>query len=160
MAQYEENQIEFAIMSLVKDPMERSIAELAANLKCISAISKRLSELQPTQSNETQGPPLTNGNTSHLESLEKDFADLGVAPAQIDASEIPENVKILLAGDSIAALVKYLDELAEMQSELERQILDEQYARLQDAEKADARCRDLGGKMQKFARKVKQKSRE
>lgn len=47
MAQYEEGQIEFAVMSLVKDPLADLVTALARNVRGINFLAQRLNQIKP-----------------------------------------------------------------------------------------------------------------
>ena len=47
MAQYEENRIEFAILSLVRDPLIELLSDLAENVNDIKAVESHLDEFHP-----------------------------------------------------------------------------------------------------------------
>ncbi|KAL8683070.1 MAG: hypothetical protein Q9186_000980, partial [Xanthomendoza sp. 1 TL-2023] len=57
MAQYENGQIEFAILSLVQEPLTKMVAALAENVKSIAAVRQHLSKL-PKDVEELQRGPM------------------------------------------------------------------------------------------------------
>lgn len=151
MARYEEGQIEFAILSLVKDPLSILVLSLARNVKGISALTVRLDEIGKDWREFTIFH--ANGNSDDL--LHTADRAYGLTHEDISQAEVPELVVNVLTRDNVQEIIEARQTLISSQAELRRDIREELQSLMSDEEKAIARSRDLGAKMQNFARKVK-----
>ena len=119
MAQYEESQIEFAILSLVKS----------------------LEDDRQATAHVLTGPD----------------AGLGLTKEQISQARITEQLANRLRTGSSTEAMTLRKELIAAQQGLRMAIQEETQSKYLEEERASARTRDFGAKMQKFARKVKTK---
>lgn len=156
MAQYEESRMEFAILSLVKDPVINLLSDLAGNVLDIRAVQSQLEEIKPdwrsfiyegiTDSKETQ-PALVTGPD----------AGLGLTDAHLSKSQAIQDNQFQLPLASAEDGLTKRKKLITAQQDLKMAIQEEVQSRHLEQEKANARSRDFGAKMQKFARKVQAK---
>lgn len=154
MAQYEENQIEFAILSLVRDPLCGLMAALASNVKNLCATSTQLDQVQ---TNSIAGSPSDQPHEEldhQLGALYGPDAGFGLTRSHIEHADLTDATASLLSSGSLEELAAHRTALSTQQADLRMLIQEEQQAQQQDEEKASARCRDIGGRMRKFARKV------
>ncbi|KAL9026786.1 MAG: hypothetical protein Q9180_007425, partial [Flavoplaca navasiana] len=102
MAQYEDGQIEFAILSLVREPLTKLVDALAENVKSITSIRRRLQEMESDRAGLQ--PDSTGGNE-----LEEQSLILGpcekyrLSQEAIDHAVLsPEHEELLKTGDGVA----------------------------------------------------------
>ena len=164
MVQAEENQIEFAILGLVKDPLYTFRSSLAANVKSINALSERMHEIRSKGKALSHNQPQTQGSYANSHVLEGPDLSLGLTQQQIEESALPEPISTLLSSssssDSLPDLMIQRTELIAAQTSLKLAIQEEQQSANQEEDRANARRGDMGGKMQTFAQKVKQKAQQ
>lgn len=157
MAQYEENQIEFAILSLVKDPLIDLQAELAGNINSLIAIHLRLNEVQPDWRSFT-ADDYDDSNVQHKPGyLTGPDAGLGLTQEHISSSLIAQGEDHQFKPKSATAALTRRKELIAAQQSLRVAIQEEIQSKHSEQDRASARARDSGAKMQKFARKVQAK---
>ncbi len=153
MAQYEEGQIEFAILSLVRDPLIRLIPAWAENVKGVAALSAKLDAIKSDWRDFTA--PVTNGESAgHLNAPDPGF---GLTQELFDHTSIPEEVVNLCNLEVVTDIVEHRQELITAEAELRMSIREEMQADQTDEERATARSRDYGAMIQKVLRKVRTK---
>ena len=157
MAQYEESQIEFAILSLLKDPICTAISALAINVKSVVCLSTRLEELRQGGVSDDHDDAIP-GSNSQIQLISGPDPSLRLTQKHIDSSEYPEKVVLVASGDSRPDIRALRRQLADEQLSLKIAVQREIESWQEDEDKANVRRRDLGGRMQKFAEKVKRKS--
>ena len=155
MAQYEESQIEFAILSLVKDPLIDLVSDLAGNVRSLMAIQSRLDEIKADWRSST-----TKGFDDSTRQQEPGFltgpdAGLGLTEEHILTTPRTQQMKNQLAVASATEAMTMRKELITAQQGLRMALQEEIQSKHSEEERASARTRDFGAKMQKFARKVK-----
>ena len=139
MAEYEEGQTDFALMSLVKDPLPQYQLELADNMNCIDLVNKRLER----QTSETKTSIEADGLRSITNS--SSLALYGVSEADIRKSVIsPEFEERLRLASSASQFNQLKEDLEKTQSSLRSAIIDEMQACSTDKEKASHRRHDYG----------------
>ena len=142
MAEYEEDQIEFAVLSLVKDPLLNLSSDLAAIFKSVSATVSRLDDISPSWMDELSTSP-------EHETLKKGLAARPAAEDELDrvsieqASIFNETQEALQTRDT-ANLIAELQRLFECQSRLLWSIKDERDANRVEEERAASRRNDEG----------------
>lgn len=151
MARYEEGQIEFAILSLVKDPLSILVPSLAENIKSISALTLRLDQTEKTWRDFTV--PHANEELDDL--LTTTDIAYGLTQDHIDRAKVSEAVVSTMTGSNVHEIMGARQRLIASQVVLRREIREEMQSLMFDEERTNARSRDLGEKMQNFARKVK-----
>ena len=157
MAQYEESQIEFAILSLVKDPIIDLLSALAKNVKGLIAAHSRLDTIQPDWKSFTTSESLEDDRQATAHVLTGPDAGLGLTKEQISQARITEQLANRLRTGSSTEAMTLRKELIAAQQGLRMAIQEETQSKYLEEERASARTRDFGAKMQKFARKVKTK---
>lgn len=150
MAQYEEGQIEFAILSLVRDPLLDLVPRLAENIKSIAGLSARLDLIkQDWRDFDTS----VNGNfTGLLTAFDPTYA---LTPKHIDQADLPMTIARLCESDAVEDIITQRQQLVTDQARLRLWIKDEQQSNQSDEERAAARRCDYGAMMQNFVRMVK-----
>lgn len=156
MAQYEEGQIEFAILSLVRDPLLNHVSSLAQNMKSIAALSAQLDRVKPDWQDSTAGP--TNGHVREPEGL-LSCPDLAyhLTQEEINQAKLPEKVVDLCLNNVASVIIEHRQELLTNQAELRMSIKEEMQSNISDEERAAARSCDYGASMQGFVRKLRLK---
>ena len=143
MAEYEDGQIEFAILGLVKDPLINLVHSLASNVKSLRALEGRLQDVKPTwrsfatfASSEKDGIPENTvfGPDAHFQ-LEQ---------AAIERAALGPEVQHKLAGDSVADILDLRRNLAFEQTNLRVAIKEEQASDYHDEARAATRRHDYG----------------
>ena len=155
MAQYEEGQIEFAILSLVRDPLLNLIPMLAENVRSIAELSARLDVVKPDW-RDFETTPVNGGSTGLLTASN---AFHGLSQKELDQVEIPEVISKLCQSNTADDLLARRQQLATAQAGLRLSVRDEQQSNQLDEDRACARKCDYGARMQNFVRKVKMKQR-
>ena len=134
MAEYEEDQIEFSILSLVKDPLHSLVDDLAVNVKCLETINGRIAALQdktepePTLDNTVLGPA----------------GSFSLTREAIDNAEIPANQKGSYQCNSVGELSQRRQNLSNEQQQLRAAIKEEQQSQQADDDYATGRRYDYG----------------
>ena len=151
MAKYDDGQIEFAILSLVKDPLIGLRRELAQNVKSIQALHKRLKEITPDWEVLITAAIADKGSAPEG-SITGPDPDYLLEAEDIESASIHQYVHDGLSSDSILDLVKILKNTAVSQLPLRASIKEEQEVNQADEEKAAARRYDYGPALQTWLR--------
>lgn len=158
MAEYEEGQIEFAILALVKDPLLTLVASLAENVRCLRALSARIrmdgmtSDRNDPQMTLAQGMNLLVDGTLLGPDLSYDLSENVVNQAAVPAAAEQE-IRDFAAVDLLA----YQQELEGEQAGLRRSIKEEQQSVRSDEERAASRRHDYGPVVQAWVRMLARK---
>ena len=140
MADYESEQIEFAILSLVRDPLLDLIPSLAQTVKIMNLTMSRLSELgeisESATAKRTIGPEPAYRLTLDL----------------IESQNVPEGDNEILLGDSKAELHNLYEKLICSQNQLRVSIQDELESARTDEERTARRRHDHGPLIQQWIR--------
>ena len=148
MAEYEDGQIEFAILSLVKDPLVSLLPKLASNVKSIQSLSARLERVEPDWRQVTT-------RTISEEMLVPDNAltgpdnTYGLTQENIDTSQLSEFITQDRPSNAADILV-FRQKLVTSQAELRMSIMSEFESNRLDEEKAASRRHDYGPVIQKW----------
>ena len=156
MAEYEEGQIEFGILSLVKDPLFDLIPALAENLKVLSVVSARLDNLRPDwRENDSETSTRTD---TPSEAISTEF-DGGAAltPAAIESATIPEAIKQQLESRNVDDLLTFRQQLLTLEAQIRTSIRGEQQACSSDDDRAASRRHDYGPVVQSWVRMLAEK---
>jgi len=153
MAQYEEGQIEFAILGLVSDPLLDLVPRLAENIKSITRLSARL-DLIKHDWRDFEPSPVNGQLTGLLTAFDPTYA---LTPKHIDQADLPITIAKLCESDAVEDIITQRQQLVADQARLRLWIRDEQQSNQRDEERAAARRCDYGAMMQNFVRKVKAK---
>ena len=153
MAQYEEGQIEFAILSLVRDPLLEMIPALAKNVKAINALSTRLDTVEPGWKGSIDSS--TNGETAGTGGLiSNPNLAYGLTQEMLDQAEPSQAVMDICHGDFASDILRHREQLVATQADLRMSIKEEMQSNQSDEERAAARTCDYGARMQNFVRKM------
>jgi ubiquitin carboxyl-terminal hydrolase L5 len=137
MAAYEEDQIEFSILGLVKDPLSDLIEQLAVNVKSLEMVHERLK---------------SDGDTTTAAATVTGFEGTAIGPepslaltrAVIDAAVIPEATLQEYQSCSPSQLQKHWQTLSQAQEELRSRVREEQQSQRADDDYATGRRYDYG----------------
>lgn len=155
MAQYEEGQIEFAILSLVRDPLLELIPALGGNMKAVAMLSARLDALKPDWHEFSMSTSTTNGESDGLANAPN--LVYGITQEVLDEARLPEEVLVLCASDVVMDIDAHRQRLITTQAELRMSIREELQSDQTDEDRATARSRDYGAGLQNFVRMVRTK---
>lgn len=137
MAAYEEDQIEFSILGLVRDPLPDLVQQLAVNVRSLEMIHERL---------------LSDGDTTAAATTITHFEGTVIGPepslaltrAVIDAAEIPEETVKEYRSCSSSQLQEHRQRLSQSQGELRCRVREEQQSQRADDDHATGRRYDYG----------------
>ena len=156
MAQYEEGHIEFAILSLVRDPLLEMVPALAENVKAINQLSTRLDVVKPGWKESINSS--TDREIAEIASLiSKPNLAYGLTQEMIDQSEVSRIVTDLCYCNVASDMLRHREQLITIQKGLQISIREEIQSNQSDEEKAAARTCDYGARMQNFVRKMQVK---
>ena len=158
MAQYEEGHIEFAILSLVQDPLHGMISALAENIKAINVLSARLDVVKPGWKGPYDLP--TNSEVAGTDGLisEPNLA-YGLTQEMLDRAALYQTVNDLCYKSVASDILRYRDQLITIQTDIRMSIREEMQSNQSDEERAAARACDYGARMQNFVRQIRLKQR-
>ena len=156
MAQYEEGQIEFAILSLVRDPLLEMVPALAGNVKAINALSTRLDIVEPGWKDFVDSS--TDHEIAGTDSLviNPNLA-YGLTQEMLNQAELSHAVENLCRCDVASDILGHREQLMNSQVGLRMSIREEMQSDQSDEERAAARTYDYGARMQNFVRKMRVK---
>ena len=153
MAQYEEGHIEFAILSLVRDPLLEMVPALAENVKAINRLSTRLDMVKPGWKDFID----SSTDSEIAENSSKPNLAYGLTQEILDHSEVSQTVTDLCYCNVASDILGHREKLIAMQAGLRMSIREEMQSNRLDEDKAAARTCDYGARMQNFVRKMKVK---
>lgn len=107
--QYQEGQIEFSLMAVIKDPIIEDQQRLAENIKTLKHIEMRLDKLSPDWEN-------FGGETSPKLSIQHICEKYHICDADIDAATISESVAVKLESSDAQALLRLRQEILSAQA--------------------------------------------
>ena len=151
MAKYDDGQIEFAILSLVKDPLIAMRRDLAQNVKSIQTLHKRLKEITPDWEMLITTPAAGRALIPETTITGPDPGYL-LEAQDIQSASIHQHIQDSLASDNILDVVKILENIAVSQLPLRVSIKEEQEVNQANEEQAAARRYDYGPAMQAWLR--------
>ncbi|KAI5306553.1 hypothetical protein KEM56_000285, partial [Ascosphaera pollenicola] len=145
MAEYEEDQIEFSVLSLAKDPLIDLRAQLCSNIASLVAIDAHLSqsgvEVVSLEEGTLTGPDAT----------------YGVTQSMLDDKNASSSIEALISSESSDQLIKRRADFAKSQRELRASITEEEQSRKADEEYAAQRRHDYRPPVEKWLRILAQK---
>lgn len=149
MADYEEGRIEFAILSLVKDPLLELVPALAENVRGIQALAAHLERISTDRKNcaslgDQQGCMATH-------TLTGPDLSIGLTPDVIEQSKVAPSVESALHSHVVSDVIASQEELCIAQARLRASVRDEWEAQRLDVEKANARRHEYGPLATKLA---------
>ncbi|KKY14768.1 putative ubiquitin carboxyl-terminal hydrolase [Diplodia seriata] len=148
MAQYEEGQIEFGLLALVRDPLVDHRQRLAENIKLIHACEDRLAKINPdwkafAVTEDGAGDSVITGPSS----------EHSITIADILQANIPEATeKRINADDDITTMIDLRQRAVTDQAGLRAAIRDEETTAAADRQKAESRRHDYGPAIQTWLR--------
>lgn len=138
MAEYEEDQIEFSILSLVRDPTLDHIEKLALNVKLIGTVNRCLAELEESRLE----------SSLELTGLESTIigpdASFELTQETIDRVAVPTEEAQRYQTYAVSELLQLRRNLCESQRDLRIAIREEQESRRSDDDYAVGRRFDYG----------------
>ncbi|CAD6577040.1 MAG: hypothetical protein ASARMPRED_008107 [Alectoria sarmentosa] len=156
MAQYEEGHIEFAILSLVRDPLLEMVPALAENVKGINALSTHLDIVKPGWKDFIDSS--TNGGIAGTDSVIRSLnLAYGLTQEMLNKAEPSQAVMDLCHCDIASDILGYREHLITAQAGLRMSVKEEVQSNQSDEERAAARTCDYGARMQNFVRKMRVK---
>ena len=157
MAQYEEGHIEFAILSLVQDPLLEMIPALAENVKSINALSDRLDFIKPGWKDfvDSLGNDEIMGTNDLICSPNLAY---GLTQEMLDKTTPSQTMIDLCDSNVVSEILEQREQLSTKQASLRMSIRDEIQSNQSDEERAAARTCDYGARMQNFVRKMRASS--
>ena len=153
MAQYEEGQIEFAILSLVQDPLPKLVSELAENVQSISTVTHRLNTIKP----DWEDFLTLAANDEYTRLLQGPDEAYGLTQKIMDSTTVPMAILEHCDFGVVSELTHHFERLVTDQAGLRLAIKEELQTDQADEEKAVARECDFGARMQNFVRVVRTK---
>ena len=147
MADYEDDQIEFSILSLGKDPIIDLIADLAQNVKSLQTLKEWL-DASTSPSEEANG---IDSKASPLDgTIYGPDGSFDLKQDDIDKAEIPSDKMAGYTTCSVDQLLSYQDELSTAQETLRREVKQEKQLHDDDETKAMARKHDYASAVHRW----------
>lgn len=143
MAQYEDGQIEFAILSLVKEPLIKLVAVLAENVKSITSIRRHLLQTQSDRG-EPQPDSLDANDLVPQDLLLGPSEQYRLSQEAIDQAVLSPQTEQQLKGDDLVAMSAVMQQLSTAQTSIRASIRDEISAIQADDDRAASRRNDKG----------------
>lgn len=134
MSRYSDDEIDFAILGIVQDPLQSRIADLAVNINALQQITSRLHDMGVTG----------KGTQQDQDTLDGPDASLGITPDVLQKAELMPTLKDLLASGLVDDLKQEEEALASAQTGLRQAVRDEQHLHDDDSTKARNRRHDYG----------------
>lgn len=156
MAEYEEGQIEFGVLSLVKDPLLSLLPALAENVKVSAATSSHLTNLK-SDSTGFVFAALHDASSPHEFILTGPDETYGLTADAIEKAVVPAVFQQRLVRAGGADLMTLRHELMSAQARLRASIKEEQQSQCSDDERAASRRHDYGPMVQAWVRLLAQK---
>ncbi len=149
MAEYEGGQIEFAILSLVRDPLISHVAALAVNIKSIIALERRLDYVKPDWRNSVANYTMSEGALTNgiLTSPDPEYE---LCQAMLDQVAILPSIEGALQCEAVSEIIVDRQQLVAEQAHLRLAIKEEQQSQRSDEERAASRRHDHGPLVRKL----------
>ena len=155
MAQYAEEHIEFAVLSLVKDPMIGLRNALALNIKSIIALDSKLDQVASRWHDCVGQSRQQSSMADHILGGDESY---GVRQDDIDKVSLSDTEAAkTIANEDIQGMEVVRQKLIFDQVGLRSACMDEICLAVEDDKRVAARCRDLGSKIQRFSQLIKRK---
>ena len=154
MSLYEDGQIEFAILSLVKDPRMDLVSALASNVKAIQVLNARLESHDNNLSRHVDSQEIVGGEAI----LAGPDVAYGLTEGAVEQARLPSTLEPILRESVVSDILNYRRELYAAQAKLQASVRDEyETSRLNEA-KVNARRHDFGPLALKLAQILARKS--
>ncbi|KAL9615514.1 MAG: hypothetical protein Q9167_000027 [Letrouitia subvulpina] len=142
MAQYEEGQIEFAVLSLVKDPISNLLTALTENVKSGAVILSHLDNINPAWMDEATLP--LDCEALRARFMLKSHEHYGIDQMETNPAIGTNLVLEELCAQDVPQLVTKLQGLVEDQAMLKSSVKSEREANRLEEEQATSRRNDQG----------------
>lgn len=142
MAEYEEGQIEFAILSLVKDPLLELVPALAENVKGLQTLASHLKSISTDTKNCASLGDQQDCVVTHT--LMGPDLNIGLTSDVIEQAKVASSIESALHSHEVSDVIASQEELCIAQARLWTSVRDECEAQRLDVEKANARRHDYG----------------
>lgn len=149
MAEYEDGEIEFAILGLVQDPLVLLVHDLACNVKGIQVLESRLDDIKPDW-RSLHVPTTAEEAICAEHMLVGPYLHYRLDQATISDVPLRREIQSKTNTDSAMELLDLRRVLASEQRHLRASILDEQESDRKDEDKAAARRHDYGPAIRKW----------
>lgn len=151
MAEYEEDQIEFSILSLAKDPLPGLIGDLAGNVKCLEIVNERIA----THEKENTASIFASGALE--DTILGPDASYGLTQECLDLTTVePDQLEQCPTGP-VDELMQHRQRLQGRQKHLRGSIKEEQQSQRADEEYAAGRRFDYGPAVRTWIRSLARK---
>ncbi|EEH23385.2 hypothetical protein PABG_05596 [Paracoccidioides brasiliensis Pb03] len=155
MAEYEEDQIEFSILGLVKDPLIDLKTQLAENIKCIFAIDNQLSTLGLSSLDDATATAVKGNNANGNGNRHDSF--INITQEEMERAGFPEDLRTKYKSATPEELTSYREELVSAQKGIRILISEEQQSQRADEDYAAARRHDYGPAVHTWVRLLARK---
>lgn len=146
MAAYEEEEIEFSILGLVRDPLPDLVNDLAASVRTLEVLNERAASLCPSSDAFAWSETVLGPDPS-----------LSLTREEIDAIVIPQEILDEYQTCSETKLQEYQQTINNGQRELRARIREEQQSHWSDDEHVAGRRFDYGPAVRMWLRRLAQK---
>ncbi|RAL06315.1 ubiquitin C-terminal hydrolase 37 [Aspergillus ibericus CBS 121593] len=148
MEEYEEDQIEFSILSVAKDPLPELVGQLAVNVKSLEIVHRRItaSAEGPTELGSTVADSMLGATVLGPDET------FTLTKTMIDQASIPAVQHGKYQTCSMGELIHHQQELSHAQQNLRVLIREEQQSREADDDYAEGRRYDYGPAVQTWLR--------
>lgn len=156
MAAYEEDQIEFSILSLVKAPLAGLVSALASNMKSLFELSNHAPAMEDSWKMriDSTGTDLSFKPDSVVCMSDPVY---GLTQDMISQAVIPPFVQDTIQSREVPKMIQLWNELTTAQARLKVSIREEQLSNQLDQERADSRRFDYGPSIHNIIRVLAEK---
>jgi ubiquitin carboxyl-terminal hydrolase L5 len=149
MEAYEEDQIEFSILSVAKDPLVELEDKLAINVKCLESVNRWLASREAAEE-VCSGPEFPASLLANT--ILGPDSSYNLTRDRIDGAIIPPEREVQYEKASVEELRQHQYRLNNEQQELRASILDEQQSHRADDDYATGRRFDYGPAVKAWVR--------
>ena len=135
MLQYQEGQIEFGLMAVIKDPITSDRNQLAQNIKTLRQVERQLNSVSPSWKEAT---------TSTEDTILGMSVEYGVSDQDIETATLPPSIREKLSAECPTSLMQFWQETITAQAGCRAAIRDQMQSSDSDATKAMHRRFDYG----------------
>ena len=135
-----EGENDFAIMSLVQDPLASLVHRLAENVAVLQAIGKQLQTIKPNEE-DSSSPRICEDLSVGV--IEGPDASYGLDESMIDNALVSKSTAEVLQCNDYSEMVSRKSELLAVQAGLRTSIKEEHESRQSDQQRASARRHDI-----------------
>ena len=134
-----EGENDFAIMTLVQDPLVSLVPRLAENVAALQAIAKRLQSIKPGME-DISSPKDCEDLSIGIEGPDGNY---GLDQSMIDQASVSKSTAEVLQCNSYSDLVRHKSELLAVQAVIRTSITEEHESRQSDQQRACGRRHDI-----------------